>query len=156
MKHMKTFFAAAAAAAMFVCGAMFSACAQDASIGEAKAKVVASDAKQVVIEVTEGDTSKSLYDALTVFQGEEKLTFSGSESEFGFYITSVNGVEATDDHYWAVYTTLGTLDGTSYSDAQWGTWEYEGNTLASASYGVSGLPLVTGEYYALVWTAIAA
>ena len=65
-------------------------------------------------------------------------------------------MEATDDHYWAVYTTLGTLDGTSYSDAQWGTWEYEGNTLASASYGVSGLPMIEGEYYALVWTAVAA
>lgn len=154
MKQFKGLIAAAAASAVLVCGALFSACAQDSSIGAAKAEVRASDAERVVIEVTEGDTSKSLYDALTVFQEEEKLTFSGSESEYGFYITSVNGVEAAGDSYWAVYTTLGTLDGTSYSDAQWGTFEYEGKTLASASYGVSGLPLVEGEYYALVWTAM--
>lgn len=154
MKQFKGLIAAAAASAVLVCGALFSACAQDSSIGAAKAEVLASDTGRVVIEVTEGDTSKSLYDALTVFQEEEKLTFSGSESEYGYYITSVNGVEAADDHYWAVYTTLGTLDGTSYSDAQWGTFEYEGKTLASASYGVSGLPLVAGEYYAIVWTAM--
>lgn len=154
MKQFKGLIAAAAASAVLVCGALFSACAQDTSIGAAKAEVLASDTKQVVIEVTEGDTSKSLYDALTVFQEEEKLTFSGSESEYGYYITSVNGVAAADDHYWAVYTTLGTLDGASYSDAQWGTFEYEGKTLASASYGVSGLPLVEGEYYALAWTAM--
>lgn len=154
MKQFKGLVAAAAASAVLVCGALFSACAQDSSIGAAKAEVLASDAERVVIEVTEGDTSKSLYDALTVFQEEEKLTFSGSESEYGYYITSVNGVAAAGDSYWAVYTTLGTLDGTSYSDAQWGTFEYEGKTLASASYGVSGLPLVEGEYYALVWTTM--
>lgn len=154
MKQFKGLVAAAAASAVLVCGALFSACAQDSSIGAAKAEVLASDAERVVIEVTEGDTSKSLYDALTVFQEEEKLTFSGSESEYGYYITSVNGVAAAGDSYWAVYTTLGTLDGTSYSDAQWGTYEYDGKTLASASYGVSGLPLVEGEYYALVWTAM--
>ena len=145
MKQFKGLVAAAAASAVLVCGALFSACAQDSSIGAAKAEVLASDAERVVIEVTEGDTSKSLYDALTVFQEEEKLTFSGSESEYGYYITSVNGVAAAGDSYWAVYTTLGTLDGTSYSDAQWGTYEYDGKTLASASYGVSGLPLVAGE-----------
>lgn len=154
MKQFKGLVAAAAASAVLVCGALFSACAQDSSIGAAKAEVLASDAERVVIEVTEGDTSKSLYDALTVFQEEEKLTFSGSESEYGYYITSVNGVAAAGDSYWAVYTTLGTLDGASYSDAQWGTFEYEGKTLASASYGVSGLPLVEGEYYALVWTTM--
>ena len=78
----------------------------------------------------------------------------GSESEYGFYLTSLNGREATDEYYWAVYTTLGILDGVEYSNAAWGTWEYGGETLASASYGVSGLPLVEGELYALVWTAI--
>ena len=154
MKQFKGLVAAVAASAVLVCAALFSACAQDSSIGAAKAEVLASDAERVVIEVTEGDTSKSLYDALTVFQEEEKLTFSGSESEYGYYITSVNGVAGTAGHYWAVYTTLGTLDGASYSDAQWGTFEYEGKTLASASYGVSGLPLVEGEYYALVWTTM--
>ena len=57
MKQFKGLIAAAAASAVLVCGALFSACAQDTSIGAAKAEVLASDTKQVVIEVTEGDTS---------------------------------------------------------------------------------------------------
>lgn len=156
MKYMKTFFAAAAAAAMFVCGALFAGCDGKAADSDAEVRLLTSDQTRVVVQATESDETKSLYDGLRALADAGEIAIGGSESEFGFYITSVNGVEATDDHYWAVYTTLGTLDGTSYSDAQWGTWEYEGNTLASASYGVSGLPLVTGEYYALVWTAIAA
>ena len=41
-----------------------------------------------------------------------KLTFGGSESQYGFYLTSLNGTEATDEYYWAVYTTLESLDET--------------------------------------------
>lgn len=154
MKHFRTLFATAAAA-VFLCGALFAGCA-GGEAGTSDAELLVSDGTRVVVRANAGDGTQSLYSVLEAMQKEEKLTFAGSESEYGYYITSVNDVEATDDHYWAVYTTLGTLDGTSYSDAQWGTWEYEGNTLASASYGVSGLPMIEGEYYALVWTAVAA
>ena len=155
MKHFRTLFAAAAAAVL-LCGALFAGCADGGAAGTSDAELLVSDGTRVVVRANAGDGTQSLYSVLEAMQKENKLTFAGSESEYGYYITSVNGVEATDDHYWAVYTTLGTLDGTSYSDAQWGTWEYEGNTLASASYGVSGLPMIEGEYYALVWTAVAA
>ena len=155
MKHFRTLFAAAAAAVL-LCGALFAGCAGGGAAGTSDAELLVSDGTRVVVRANADDGTQSLYSVLEAMQKEEKLTFAGSESEYGYYITSVNGVEATDDHYWAVYTTLGTLDGTSYSDAQWGTWEYEGNTLASASYGVSGLPMIEGEYYALVWTAVAA
>lgn len=155
MKHFRT-LVAAAAAAVLLCGALFAGCAGGGAAGTSDAELLVSDGTRVVVRANAGDGTQSLYSVLEAMQKENKLTFAGSESEYGYYITSVNGVEATDDHYWAVYTTLGTLDGTSYSDAQWGTWEYEGNTLASASYGVSGLPMIEGEYYALVWTAVAA
>lgn len=154
MKHFRTLFAAATAAVL-LCGALFAGCA-GGEAGTSDAELLVSDGTRVVVRANAGDGTQSLYSVLEAMQKENKLTFAGSESEYGYYITSVNSVEATDDHYWAVYTTLDTLDGTSYSDAQWGTWEYEGNTLASASYGVSGLPMIEGEYYALVWTAIAA
>ncbi len=155
MKHFRT-LVAAAAAAVLLCGALFAGCAGGGAAGTSDAELLVSDGTRVVVRANAGDGTQSLYSVLEAMQKENKLTFAGSESEYGYYITSVNGVEATDDHYWAVYTTLGTLDGTSYSDAQWGAWEYEGNTLASASYGVSGLPMIEGEYYALVWTAVAA
>ena len=153
MKHMRTFFVAGALAAALMCGALIG-CAQAADTGDAEFRLVANDETCVVIAADKSDTDRSLYDALAFFATSGEITMDGSESEYGFYLTSLNGREATDEYYWAVYTTLGILDGVEYSNAAWGTWEYGGETLASASYGVSGLPLVEGELYALVWTAI--
>lgn len=153
MKHMRTFFVAGTLAAAMLCGALIG-CAQAADTGDAEFRLVANDETCVVIAADKSDTDRSLYDALAFFATSGEITMDGSESEYGFYLTSLNGREATDEYYWAVYTTLGILDGVEYSNAAWGTWEYGGETLASASYGVSGLPLVEGELYALVWTAI--
>ena len=153
MKHMRIFFVAGALAAALMCGALIG-CAQAADTGDAEFRLVANDETCVVIAADKSDTDRSLYDALAFFATSGEITMDASESEYGFYLTSLNGREATDEYYWAVYTTLGILDGVEYSNAAWGTWEYGGETLASASYGVSGLPLVEGELYALVWTAI--
>lgn len=153
MKHMRIFFVAGTLAAALMCGALIG-CAQAADTGDAEFRLVANDETCVVIAADKSDTDRSLYDALAFFATSGEITMDGSESEYGFYLTSLNGREATDEYYWAVYTTLGILDGVEYSNAAWGTWEYGGETLASASYGVSGLPLVEGELYALVWTAI--
>lgn len=153
MKHMRIFFVAGALAAALMCGALIG-CAQAADKGDAEFRLVANDETCVVIAADKSDADRSLYDALAFFATSGEITMDGSESEYGFYLTSLNGREATDEYYWAVYTTLGILDGVEYSNAAWGTWEYGGETLASASYGVSGLPLIEGELYALVWTAI--
>ena len=160
MKHMRTFFVAGTLAAAMLCGAL-SGCAPNDAGGERgfEVRLYESSQTQVLVRVMETEDGKSMYDALVALQEDGRLTFDGSESTYGFYITSVNGVAATNENYWAVYTTLGTYEGVSYSDATWGTIEHSdalGNTytLASASYGVSGLPLVEGELYALVWTAI--
>lgn len=155
MKHMRTFFVAGTLAAAMLCGAL-SGCAPNDAGGERgfEVRLYESSQTQVLVRVMETEDGKSMYDALVALQEDGRLTFDGSESTYGFYITSVNGVAATNENYWAVYTTLGTYEGVSYSNAAWGTWEYGGETLASASYGVSGLPLVEGELYALVWTAI--
>lgn len=160
MKHMRTFFVAGTLAAAMLCGAL-SGCAPNDAGGERgfEVQLYESSQTQVLVRVMETEDGKSMYDALVALQADGRLTFDGSESTYGFYITSVNGVAATNENYWAVYTTLGTYEGVSYSDATWGTIEHSdalGNTytLASASYGVSGLPLVEGELYALAWTAI--
>lgn len=160
MKHMRTFFVAGTLAAAMLCGAL-SGCAPNDAGGERgfEVRLYESSQTQVLVRVMETEDGKSMYDALVALQADGRLTFDGSESTYGFYIMSVNGVAATNENYWAVYTTLGTYEGVSYSDATWGTIEHSdalGNTyaLASASYGVSGLPLVEGELYALVWTAI--
>ena len=153
MKHWFAKIAGAAGAAL-LCIA-FAACTPSAGMGNARAELLESDGTCLVIRVTEGDMDKNLYDVLCIFEQNGEITFDGTQSEYGFYLTSLNGVEADAENYWALYTTLGTLDGVSYSDASYGTWEYDGRTLASASYGVSGLPLVEGELYALIRTSVA-
>lgn len=154
MRHCLRKTAGAAVAALMGCVCALAACAPSEK-GEVQAELVISDETHVVIEVTAGDPAYSLYDVLTLFVENGEIRMEGSESEYGFYITSVNGTQADTESYWAVYTTLGTMDGVRYSDPTYGTWSYEGRELASASYGVSGLPLVTGEVYALVFTSLA-
>lgn len=154
MRHCLRKTAGAAVAALMGCVCALAACAPSEK-GEVQAELVISDETHVVIEVTAGDPAYSLYDVLALFVENGEISVEGSESEYGFYITSVNGTQADTESYWAVYTTLGTMDGVRYSDPTYGTWSYEGRELASASYGVSGLPAVTGEVYALVWTSLA-
>lgn len=152
MKHLHRAWRAALAALLFCLP--LSACRPSADIGNARTELVMNDPTRVVIEVLAGDPSHSLYDALSVFRENGQISFGGEGSREDFYLTSLGGLEADSGNFWAVYTTLGTWEGESYSNAEWGTWEYDGRTLASASYGLSGLPLVEGEWYALVWTAI--
>ena len=152
MKGLQKIGAAAAALASIL---PFAACARTADLGAASVELAMNDTTRVVLLVTAGDAAHSLYDALALFAERGAIRLEGSNSEYGFYITSVNGMEADENNYWAVYTTLTVLDGVSYSDAAFGTWEYGGRVLASASYGASGLPLAEGELYALIWTQTA-
>ena len=108
----------------------------------------ADDAVVIKANTTEG----SLEDALNALKDSNALDFTGSQSEYGLYIESVNGktADATKNEYWAVYTTLTEIDGVSYSSAEYGTYDYDGTQCASASFGASGLPMVEGNLYAVV------
>ena len=121
-------------------------------------KMIALEGQVVAIEATQ--TNGTLYDALVYFKdvfddleylGADAFTFEGSESEYGFYITSVNGYvpNADANEFWGVYTDLGEYEGVAYSSAEFGTYEYNGKTYASASLGVSGMPLIEGYVYIL-------
>ncbi len=145
---MKKLTGAALTLALLCMGA-FAGCAPMADIGGAQAELRRNDETHVVIEVTAGDEKKSLYDALAVFAQQGDITLEGSGGAGDFFVTSVNGTQADTGNFWAVYTSL-----EAYSDATWGTWEYAGETLASARFGVSLLPLEEGAVYALVYTAI--
>ena len=143
MKHLK-FSAVAAAAAAFVmilvsCGA-----------GSVAAEIKSQSETSIVIEAMQ--SGGSLADALEALKDAGSLDFSASESEYGLFIESVNGraADPSANEYWAIYTTLGELDGVSYSSSEYGAFEADGKTLASASYGASGLPMQEGELYALV------
>lgn len=70
-------------------------------------------------------------------------------------VTSINGKEnvsgTNSGDYWMFYADLTELDGVTYANAEWGTYEYEGKTLASCVYGVEELPVVEGYTYAAVY-----
>lgn len=109
-----------------------------------------------VLELGDKTTVKDYMDAL---KEDGVLAFEGSVGDYGFFITSVLGVgskavSSTANSYsgydWAVYTTLAEKDGVPYA-AKDSTFVYEGITLYKASYGVSGVPCVEGETYALVY-----
>lgn len=144
-------FQTVSACTALVCACLFGACNPQRVIPDSSFDLEVNTDTCVVIRIT-ADEEGSLYDVLYTLRREGEIVFEGSEGEYGFYITSVNHTVASGNSYWGIYTTLGTYEETSYSDSSWGTYDYNGNELASASYGVSGLPLVQGTIYALVFT----
>lgn len=106
---------------------------------------------RIVIEALE--TGGDLADALVALQNAGLISFDGTTGDYGLYVTAINGKEAdsTRNEYWAVYCTLGEYDGVEYSNIEYGSYEWEGVAFASASYGVSGLPIIKGEKYIIVF-----
>ena len=94
-----------------------------------------------VMEITAETT---LEDYMNKLQDKKKVSFSGTTSEYGLYITEINGVEAGMGEAWMLYTT-----DTANSNSEWGSYEYDGKTLGSATLGVSNLIIKNGETY--VW-----
>ena len=125
------------------------ACTGDGESHGVSASLDVSD-KQVVIKAS--STGGSLEDTMSGFKEIGMLTYEGTTGDYGFYLTSVNGYtpNAENNEYWAIYTTLGEYEGVEYSNSEYGTYDYNGKTCASASYGISGLPMVAGEIYILV------
>ena len=147
---MKTKFTALFLAFFTIVALTFTSCSNAADTDNASgAAVLEASDKLVVIEAQ--STGGSLEEAMRSLQESGLLTYDGSESEYGFYLTSVNGYTADEsqNEYWAVYTTLGEYEGAEYSNSEYGTYDYNGKTCASASYGISGLVMVEGEIYVL-------
>lgn len=98
--------------------------------------------------------STSLADYMDVLAEDGELVFDAENGEYGYYIVSIYATKAEGNAYWALYTDLVTIEGDDavYSNAEYGTYEYDGKTLYSASYGASGLPCIDGYTYAWVYT----
>lgn len=123
LKRVAAFFALT----LTVCG--LSACGGKEDEGGAKKFTV-----EVVDDQGESTSYESatdqemLYDALLEIDG---LTIDGYESDYGFYITAVNGLTADyekDGAYWSIYVN----------------GEY-------GSYGVESQPVTDGDSYRLVY-----
>ena len=122
-----------------LCILLFATAFSFAACGEKKENV-----EDVVIRieepVVEGTT---LLDIMEDLQTEGKLTFTVSDG----MITEINGVKNTVTYNpcWMLYTS-----DANNSNTAWGTYDYEGVTLGSATVGAGELMVSEGETY--VWT----
>lgn len=81
---------------------------------------------------------KFLIDYLNILEGKELLAF---DAPTGF-IKSINGIEPPTNSYWMVFT-----DDADSSNAEWGTFDWEGKTYNSASLGITDLPVKANATY---------
>ena len=121
---MKKFFGIfTAALAMFALLA-FAGCAPKGQVTEGE--------DTVVITASEADAGKTLLALMEELRAAGELTFTLSDG----MVTSINGISQTASSYWMLYTS-----DAENANTQWGTVEYEGETLGSAIYGAGELTL---------------
>lgn len=159
MKKCTKLLAAFVAALTIAIGFALSGCADDRGTQDGKIE----NGHTIVYAFTVGERNDvadggSMLDYMNALKADGDLTFEGSEGDYGYYITSVLGVSgkavaSTASSYsgwdWYIYTTLTTIDGVIYSGEE--SLIIGGVTFYKASYGVSGIPCVAGESYALVY-----
>ncbi|MGN0823589.1 MAG: hypothetical protein ACI4MB_00815 [Candidatus Coproplasma sp.] len=115
-------------------GVAFAACNKNA--------VDAND-ERVAITVVNATENESLLDYMQTLQGDGKLTYTIDNG----MVTSINGINQTTNTYWMLYTS----DTDNANDA-WGTCEYNGQTLGSATLGAERLKVKEGCVYVWVFT----
>lgn len=106
------------------------------------------EALPVAIDLTNATVEEgtTLLDIMEDLKEEKSLTF---EIVNGM-ITSINGTanSITYNPCWMLYTSD---DDPTISNSAWGTYEYKGQTLASAALGADSLPVKSGEIYVWVY-----
>ena len=102
----------------------------------------------VVIDLTDAvvEEGTTLLDVMEDRKEEGTLAFEVVNG----MVTSINGTEnsPTYNPCWMLYTSD---DDPAVSNSAWGTYEYEGQTLASAALGADALIVKTGEIYVWVY-----
>ena len=116
--------------------------------------VVAFCASSSVMTMTETSSVKQYLDVL---KENGDIAFNGYGSNNDFFITEINGkagevVESTANSYkgydWMFYIDFTTLTGDeALYGSDYSTVEYEGKTMYSANYGVTGIPCIEGHTY---------
>ncbi len=118
------------------------ACDKENNTGALSCEVVLEESTRVVISVSDKDGSFTVLDCMELLQEKGEISYKISSG----MITEINGKEnATDfSSCWMLYTS-----DTEMSNAEWGTIEYDGKTLASAIVGADTLTVISGGVY--IW-----
>ncbi len=105
----------------------------------------------VVMKVTETEENATALSALTKLKNDGLIDFVAIDSQYGAYITSINGKEeissGNSGYSWTLYTS-----DTEFSSTEFGTVEYNGVTYGQASLGASSLVVKKGHYYIWAYT----
>ena len=92
----------------------------------------------VVIRASAEQDGMTLLAVMEELQEEGELSFTVSDG----MITELNGTKQTPSSYWMLYT-----NDRENANEQWGTHEYEGEVLGSATLGAGELAVKAGCVY---------
>ena len=105
------------------------------------------------------DDDTTLEDYIMALKDLGEITFDGYYSNFGYFVTSMNGkaneeTSSTENsstgYSWALYLDFTTYDGVIYAGDSV-ILNYNGTKLYQASYGVSAIPCLENHTYAFVY-----
>ena len=113
--------------------------------GEGKCSLVTCEENRVVILVEETDGKATLLNCMESL-AEENAAFTYTME--GGMITEINGKKNAVDFSscWMLYTSDAEM-----SNTEWGTVEYEGESIGSAILGAESLVVTEGEVYIWVY-----
>ena len=111
-------------------------------------KPVVFTADSSVMTITEETT---LYDYMTALKEQGKLDFTAEDGSYGKFLSSVNGVSngVGNNPCWMIYS-----DDEQYTNNEWGQTEIDGKVYASATLGISDLPVKEGATYVLSYVKL--
>ena len=99
---------------------------------------VTADEDVVVIRASAEQDGMTLLAVMEELREEGELSFTVSDG----MITELNGTKQTLSSYWMLYT-----NDQENANEQWGTHEYEGEVLGSATLGAGELAVKAGRVY---------
>ena len=114
---------------------------------EVKAAAVEYTAEDVVVIRVLEETDAKLIHVMETLRADGFLNFTKDTQGM---VTAVNGKENPSD--WSACWMLYTSD-TEFASAEWGVYEYHGESLASAVFGADTLPVKKGEVYIWAYTS---
>lgn len=90
------------------------ACVSCQKGGETKAKLLSATETQIVMQIEETDGNANAFDALKSLRNQDLLSFDYTTSQYGAYITSINGkaetvtestANSSSGYSWMLYTS---------------------------------------------------
>jgi hypothetical protein len=79
---------------------------------------------------------------------DKKITYGGEKGIYGLNILVIDNITLSGNQFFAIYTS-----DAENSDVAWGTYQYGGTTINSASWGVTSLPVKDGCVYVFAISA---